>query len=57
MIVIVGRQDFATCLPVPPPSISQDGLGRPIDPSGGFHYRIGSTDAGVSGNGNIYCLA
>jgi hypothetical protein len=55
-MIVVDRQDFATCLPVPPPSLTWDGHERPINLPGGFQYRIGSTDTGVSGSGSIYCL-
>jgi hypothetical protein len=52
----VGRQDFTTCLLVPPPSLTWDMLGHPVTPPRDFLYRIGSTGTGVSGGGDIYCL-
>jgi hypothetical protein len=53
----MGRQNFAICLPILPPSPTRDGPGHPADPLGSFQYQIGSTDVGISESGSIYCLA
>jgi hypothetical protein len=53
----MGMHDFATCLPVPPPSPTRDGSGHPISSSEGFQHLIGSTGAETTGNSNIYYMA
>jgi hypothetical protein len=40
IMVEVGRQDFTTCLPGPPPSPTRDVPGYPVTPHGSFQYRI-----------------
>jgi hypothetical protein len=39
----VGRQDFTTCLPDLPPSLTWDGPGHPVTPSNRFQYRLDFT--------------
>jgi hypothetical protein len=56
-MVVVGRQDFTTCLLGPPPSPIRDGARHLVTPLRGFQYQIGFTNAGVLGSSSIYCLA
>jgi hypothetical protein len=53
----MGRQDFATCLPVLPPFLTWDGPRHLVILPGGFQYRIGSTSIEVLRSGGIYCQA
>jgi hypothetical protein len=41
--VDVGRQDFATFLPNPPPSLTQDGPGYLVAPPRSIQYRVDFT--------------
>jgi hypothetical protein len=40
IMVDMGRQNFATCLPGPPPSLTRDGSGHPFAPPRSFQYHI-----------------
>jgi hypothetical protein len=53
IMINVGRQDFATFQPIPPPSPARGEPEHPVTSAGSFQHRVGFTGTGVSGSSDI----